>query len=258
MVLAALGFGRAPSAPVPPEPEVPGQRELAIVQRRSVRRRIIEDEKKAFRKPPRFQPYGSKRCNSIYNLLFGDHPGFVQDTTEPYAILRDRDADTAALRAIAEDGSQESRARMLACYRLRERRQPVGPGVLLGTIIEVGMNNGLDALAAYTDGSVRYINHSGKMAFFEGSGHPVEAQGQALLAVSRQVIEHIGPWTEARLPPPIAGMVRMTFLVSGGLYFGQGPLAEMLGDPMAIPILSAGHDLLEAVTRESLGQQYPA
>lgn len=257
-ILAALGLGQAAAAPASPEPEAPAERELPIVRRRSVRRHVVENEKKAFRKPPRFQPYGSKRCNSIYNLLFGDNPGFVQDPAEPYATLKDKEAGVAALRAIAEDESQESRARMLACYRLRELRQPVRPKVLLGTVIEVGLDEGLDALAAYTDGSVRYINRSGKMAFFEGNGHPVEAQARALLEVSRQVIERLGPWTEARLPPPTAGAVRMTFLVSDGLYFGQGPLAEMLQDPMAIPIFSAGHNLLEAVVRATLGQQDPA
>jgi hypothetical protein len=39
----------------------------------------------------------------------------------------------------------------------------------------------------------------------------------------------------------------MSFLVSDGLYFGQGPFNVMQRDPLAGPIIAAGLELLQAV-----------
>ena len=195
------------------------------------------------------RPYREESPSFIYNLLFCDDRSLYKapGDAEPWATLLAASPDAGALRRIAEDASQEGRVRMLAFNRLREMGEPVPPKVLLGTIVEVGMREGLDTLATFTDGGVRYIHHTGTMSIYEGTPHPVEEQARRLLAASQPVVERIGPWTEARLPPPGNGMVRMTFLVSDGLHFGQGPYDAMVGDPMAGPLLAAAHDLLAAV-----------
>ncbi|MBC7983283.1 MAG: hypothetical protein H7Y02_05440 [Candidatus Obscuribacterales bacterium] len=43
----------------------------------------------------------------------------------------------------------------------------------------------------------------------------------------------------------------MSFLVSDGLYLGQGQLNDMQRDPMAAPLLKASTALLQAVLTES-------
>ena len=95
------------------------------------------------------------------------------------------------------------------------------------------------------------------MSIFEASPPEVAAGIKKLLAVSQTVVDRIGPWEKARLAPPPTGTVRLNFLVSDGLYFGQGPLSQFRGDPMAGPVLAAGEELLVAVVEKSLQKQTP-
>src|SRR5690606_37947425 len=94
-------------------------------------------------------------------------------------------------------------------------------------------------------GSVRYLNQSGKVAIFEGQGHPVEGLAKDLLSDSQPVVNQIGPWEKQRRPPPTAGSVSMTFRVSDGLYFGEGPFAALQQDPMAGPVLARAAQRLQ-------------
>ena len=40
----------------------------------------------------------------------------------------------------------------------------------------------------------------------------------------------------------------MSFIVSDGLYFGEGPMQALMGDGLAGPLLQAGVGLLDALT----------
>lgn len=197
-------------------------------------------------------PYGDPALNTIYNLLFCDSLELFRAGGEKaggvWATLLAEDARPDALRGIAEDTAQESRLRVLAYNRLRAKKEAVPPGKLLGVIVEVALDEGLDVLAAFPDGRVRYINHSGRMSVFEASPPEVDAAVRRLLAASEPAVSRIGPWDRARLPPPSRGMIRMTFLVSDGLYFGEGPLEDMQREPMGGPIVAASLALLQAVT----------
>ena len=82
-------------------------------------------------------------------------------------------------------------------------------------------------LAAFPDGRVHYINHSEKMSIFEGSPPEIESRIKDLIAASQPVLTRLNPWEKARLPPPAQDIVRLTFLVSDGLYFGQERYAEV-------------------------------
>ncbi|EAQ76287.1 hypothetical protein WH5701_15811 [Synechococcus sp. WH 5701] len=52
---------------------------------------------------------------------------------------------------------------------------------------------------------------------------------------------------EARRAPPEDDNIRLTFLVSDGLYFGEGPMTVMQREPLAAPILQTATELLQAV-----------
>jgi len=43
--------------------------------------------------------------------------------------------------------------------------------------------------------------------------------------------------------------VRLTFIVSDGLYFGEGPFEVMAEDPAAGPLIQQGVKLLEAINQ---------
>jgi len=195
-----------------------------------------------------FQPYPGPAANQIYALLFCDEPGLFVNLGQHWPALFAGQPDEAALRAIAEDASAEGRLRALAYGRLRQNGKSVEPRILLGAVIEVALDAGLDVLAAYSEGGVRYINATGKMSIFEGADHPVSNEARALLAASQNVVNQIGPWDKARLPPPSTGNVRMSFIVSDGLYFGEGKFEDLERDQLGGAVLNAATKLLIAIT----------
>lgn len=92
------------------------------------------------------------------------------------------------------------------------------------------------------------------MSVIETATPKIKARIEQLFGTARKVISQIGPWDKARLAPPDKGMVRLSFLVSDGLYFGQGPLAVMQNEPMAGPVIGAATGLLQVVVDQSLEQ----
>jgi hypothetical protein len=194
-------------------------------------------------------PYDDQAANLIYQLLFCDRLELFKENHEgtlepPWTTLFAEDADFAALKKIAEDSEQESRVRMLAFNRLRASGQPVPNREYLGTIIEVRLSEGLDTLAVFADGRARYLNYSGAMVVVEGTPSPFDSEINQVIQASQPIVAAIGPWDKERLPPPPEGNIRMTFLVSDGLYFGEGPMEVMQQEPLAAPLVSAATNLL--------------
>jgi hypothetical protein len=201
-----------------------------------------------------YEPYAESHLNFLYNLLFCDDIRlFMNDDIVEgpennglWPILLADNPDVIALRKIADDETNEGRVRAIAFNRLRAAAEQVPAKILLGIIVEVPLEDGLDVLAAFAEGGVRYLNQSGKVAVFEGPGSPVEALAKELLAVSQPVVDQIGPWDKNRLAPPRLGNVRMTFLVSDGLYFGEGPFGALQRDPLGGPVLAKATQLLQS------------
>lgn len=194
-------------------------------------------------------PYKEEAPNLIYQLLFCDrlqlfknhHEG---DLVPPWSILFSESPTIQELTKIANDKGLESRTRILAYNALRSAGKTVTPKEYFGTIIEVRLPEGLDTLAVFTDGGVRYINHSGKIAVVDGAPNPFDLEIKSVLDASKPIITAIGPWENARLPAPKLGNIRLTFLVSDGLYFGEGPMAAMQQESLAAPLISAATKLL--------------
>ena len=199
-----------------------------------------------------YKPYKEDHVNLIYNLLFCDDLLLWknENTTKGSGLwptLLAETPDVRALEKIAKDETNEGRVRAIAFNRLRELGQSVPPKKLFGVILEVPQEQGLDVLAAFSEGGVRYINYTGAMAIFEGPGNPVEKLAKELLANAQPLVNQIGPWEKKRLPPPGAGKVRVTMLVSDGLYFGEGPFAALGKDPLAGPVLDKATQLFQRV-----------
>ena len=197
-----------------------------------------------------YMPYAESHVNLLYNLLFCDDISlFKTQGTEKgvglWGTLLAERPDKTDLRKVAEDETNEGRVRAVAYNRLRALGETVPPKRLLGVIVEVSLQQGLDVLAAFSEGGVRYLNQSGKVAIFEGQANPVEGLAKELVAVSQPIVNKIGPWDKQRLPPPKAGNVRITFLVSDGLYFGEGPFTDLQQYAMAGPVLSKATQLLQ-------------
>jgi len=205
---------------------------------------------------PFHRPYARPDIDLIYNLLFCDDPHLFQTGGGPkpvgsLATVLSKGATAEELERIAGSGAEESRVRVLAYNRLRADGKPVPKRQLLGVVVEVPMPEGLDVLAAFGDGTMRYINHTGKLAVVETATKEMTAKGKQLLKAAEAAVGRIGPWDKPRLPPPRSGNVRLTFLVSDGLYFGEGPQNAIARDQIGGPVLGAAGELLSAIVSAS-------
>ena len=202
-------------------------------------------------------PYGRSDVDQFYDLLFCDDPSaFAPRPGHPptpwQAALFGGD-DPGAVRQLADDPGEESRIRLLACDWLRARRQGVPPRVLLGVVVEVSLERGLDVLAAYADGRVRYINQTGRVAVFEVGPPPIVAKAREVVASAEPAIEQLALSTAPRRPPPTNGAVRITLLASDGRYLGEGPFEQVEREPTAAPIIRHASELLQLVVRTTVG-----
>jgi hypothetical protein len=198
-------------------------------------------------------------ANEIYDLLFCDdlskfQPKSLDNRTGWQKLLFGPAQSVAGVATLASDTTAESRVRALAYNWLRAHGERPPKGILLGVVIELPLDQGLDVLAAYADGSVRYINHSGKLAVIEPGGLPeANRRAKTLIELAQPIVDRIGPWEKARLPPPVKPNVRLTFVVSNGLHFGEGPFQAIQKDPLAGPLLEQGSQLLRFVVQKVLG-----
>ena len=195
-----------------------------------------------------FSPYEDTAANFIYNLLFCDRRESFrarqgERSTDWQRVLFTEPPEVLGLKMLADNASEEGRHRYLAFARLREAGAPVTPKILLGVIVEMALPDGLDALAAYSDGGVRYINHSGKMVIVEGVDD-FRPLVHRLFQAAQPVVARIGPWDQPRRPPPVRGNARLTFLVSDGLYFGEAQAEVFQRDALAGPVLREATQLL--------------
>ena len=207
-----------------------------------------------------YSPYSQYQLNYFYNLFFCDDLTLYRSNAAAehmgvWRVLFAEPPDNAALLAVATNDEHEGRVRMLAFNRLRSAGVSVPEKVLLGVIVEVPLEEGLEVLAAFSDGGVRYLNSAGKVAVVEGGNSTIAPVVEQVLAAAQPIVDRIGPWQENRLPPPEGDRIRFTFLVSDGLYFGEGPLTYMQRDDMAGPLWSKATELLTTVVNTVLAAQ---
>jgi hypothetical protein len=193
-----------------------------------------------------YRPYRSPGINQFYNLLFCDDFSLFAngEVAGPLAAVLSDATDRETLEKIGNDLDAESRVRFLAFRRLHAMKASVPRKRLLGTIIEWPQKDGLDVLAAFPDGKLRYINHCEKLAILESTPPDLAGQVNELERASQFIVNKYGPWDMPRLPPPTGDLIRMNFLVSDGLYFGQGSYSALMADQFAPPVLNAAAQLL--------------
>lgn len=212
--------------------------------------RLIEEK----HPPAKNKPYTQDEINTIYNLLFCDdetlfRPQSGKTPTPWQNIIFNEKPNLHEIESLANNSHEESRVRLLA-YNWLKRNNLSVPQILLGVVVEVRLDDGIDTLAAYQDGSIRYLNRSGGLAVFENPSVELKEKVTDLLNVSKTAAYKIGPTQDPRKPPPeIIGNVRITFLMSDGLYFGQGPFEKMAYDPIAAPVIQRSTELLQLVIK---------
>jgi hypothetical protein len=164
---------------------------------------------------------------------------FVADGNLPQA--------RAILESIALTPGIESRVRVQAWHSLRGAggQPPASVGnEVLGVVVEVGMKEGQDFLAIYADQTAYYYNYSGASVIWLRPDASLDGQTNSVLAAARAILPLIGPWKEARRPPPSAGNARLNILSPMGLHFGEGPLRLLDRDRNSRPLLRAATGLM--------------
>ncbi len=190
--------------------------------------------------------------DDLRELLYGDAPlaRWAPGNDEFQAVRAALDAgDTSAARdtlhRIVREPARASRDYLQAWHELRALgEQPEDPGRLYGVVVDMPVKAGLDTLAAYEDGSARYLNFSGKVLVWESQDGEIDAMIQYMLGAGRDIVARIGPWHGPR-PALKPGLLRLSMLCAGGLYFGEGPVKGLSTDQMAGPLLAAAGRLLQ-------------
>lgn len=202
-------------------------------------------------------PYKDSSTNLIYNLLFCDNLDLYKNNskqpfTYPFDILFSETSNIADLQKIIDDSSSDPRLRILAYNKqIALGHKPIKKE-LLAVIVEVGLDNGLDVLASFNNGTARYINQTGKILIWETTDEKSNELTKDLFLKSQSVVDKIGLWDKPRRPHPTKGNVRITFLVSDGLYFGEASSSVLFNDPLASPALTAATYLMKYLTEKSL------
>ena len=191
----------------------------------------------------------------------GPGEGHLAHFIEAKNALAANDTQTAIeqLQKVTEMPGLESRMYLAAWFHLDQLGiappPPVGQKVL-GVILEIWMDQGLDILAAYDDGSARYVNYTGAAVIWDAPGKDavIEERLRHLLAVGQSVAPRIGPWEGKckRPTPPEFGVIRLNMLTPSGVHFGQGPYAALSADPMGGALINAGAALMQALTEKQL------
>lgn len=141
--------------------------------------------------------------------------GSLQDIADAAMAAKSgkREEAVAKLKHALEAPDNETRVVLWAWAGLRELGvQPdrrLG-GEVLGAVIEMPMNGGYDTLAAYTDGSARYLNYSGKAIFWDRSDERIKALCQALIDSTIPASGKAQPRKSTALPKSGAQVTMLT------------------------------------------------
>ena len=205
-------------------------------------------------------PYKDSSTNLIYNLLFCDNLELYKDKTQqpytyPFDILFAETTSVPDLQRIINDTASDPRLKVLAYNRQLASGHKPDKKELLAVIVEVGLDGGLDVLASFNNGTARYINQTGKILVWETTtDDKANELTKDLFLKGQDIVNQIGPWDKARKPHPTKGNVRITFLVSDELYFGEGPMNVLFNDALANPALTVATQLMQFLTEKSLQQ----
>ena len=203
---------------------------------------------------------------TIRDTLFGDMPieQWAKDEStqlEPWSLFvkarkslnaKDNAAAIATLKQITEMPGLESRHYVEAWNFLRGLgvNPPADKAkIVYGVVVEVGMPKGADIVAAYTDGTARYLNFTGAGEFWERPNDSLDAEIKALLEAGQKVANMIGPWDKERPDAPTNGNVRLNMLTPSGLHFGYGGFETLSKDPMGAALIDPATQLMVKLTQ---------
>jgi hypothetical protein len=170
-----------------------------------------------------------------------------------YVNLQENKVDEARrlLRAVTLI-SKDSLVQLWAWHNLTALGKPPSASMaqnILGIIIEVPYENGVEVLASYLDGTARYINHRGGMILWEDYDETITP----LIYEGFKMAHVMGSLSNVRKETPVAdGDVRLTLLTPGGLHIWEGSPED--GSDVS-RLFAQQANLLRALVRLALDNQ---
>lgn len=157
---------------------------------------------------------------------------------------------------VAEDLDLESRQSLQAWHFLRAHGVEPSENItrrVLGAVVEIPTGSGHDLLAAYADGSVRYLNSSGKAVVVEpnAAGSSVDAAARTFVDSMALVAAVAGPWDQPGLPALGPTDARVLALTPGGIRFGQAPFETLNAQPPSAAVIAAAIPLLAEIVEKA-------
>ena len=139
----------------------------------------------------------------IRELLFADLPPLT--AIETYAAVADlhnlalaaaREDESGARDILARvvEGATESRVRLQAwslARRVGIEPPPDDAQARARVVVDVGFDAGIDTLAAYVDGTARYLNQAGGGIVWETADETIGASIEALIQAGQEVAERM-------------------------------------------------------------------
>lgn len=208
-------------------------------------------------------PAAGAGMGAIRDLLFGDVPlkewaaSGAKVQAEPWTSFvranevieagKPTDALTILL-GITKQPGLETRHYLQAYSALRTHlgSAPGAPegNQVLGVVVEVQLEQGLDVVAAYADHRARYINQAGGGIVWEAGDSSMNASIDQMIAAGRGIAERFAPLDTPHPPPPPPGQARVSVLTPRGIRTGQGAMDELMRDPSAGPAVRAAFDVM--------------
>ena len=171
--------------------------------------------------------------------------------------LKKNDNATAIslLKQITEAPDLEARIYLQAWHTLQslgEKPSEETRAKIQGVVVEYYMpEHGLDIVAAFSDRSARYWNHSGTGVVWEKPDNSLDEAINLFLGAGQQVINSIGVEIREMLPPPQPGWIRIFVMAYGGSSFGQGLYDQISKDKMGNYAINAAFNLMTELMKKT-------
>ena len=143
----------------------------------------------------------------------------------------------------------ETRVQLWAWKTLRqfgEKPAEIDASEVRGVVIEVPVETGYDTLAVYPDGTLRYINYTGKIAVWDAPDDRFNAQIKNILESAKTFVSKT-PVLEKH-KPVTPGFVQISILTFKGIYQIEAKAKEINQTSSFYPFLQEGGKIIFGLT----------
>lgn len=174
--------------------------------------------------------------------LFADARDFLDAGDEAQAV--------EALKNVILHPGLGSREYLQAWHLLRQRGvwpHATRAKTLLGVVVEVGLEEGVDVVAVYADETARYDNFGGVRVTWGRPDPSLDREVGGVLTAAIALVAQSGRRDSPRPPVPPPGHAGISLLTPSGLYCLAGEFERLAAQPLIGAVLTATSTLVHAM-----------